>query len=91
MPAVAPPAKALVTGANGFVAVWVVQTLLEEGYSVVGIVRSAPKGDYLKKKFASFGDKFEIKVVEDIAAVCICIKTLAVGTWSYSTNSARCI
>lgn len=69
MPAVAPPAKALVTGANGFVAVWVVRALLEEGYSVVGTVRSASKGEYLKRKFSSFGDKFEVKVVENITAV----------------------
>ncbi|KZV76077.1 NAD-P-binding protein [Peniophora sp. CONT] len=68
MPAVAPPARALVTGANGFVAAWVVRAYLEEGYSVVGTVRSASKGNHLKKQFASFGDKFEVKVVEDITA-----------------------
>ncbi|VDC04351.1 unnamed protein product [Peniophora sp. CBMAI 1063] len=60
------PAKALVTGANGFVGAWVVRTLLEQGYSVVGVVRAASKGDHLKRMFSSYGDKFTIALVEDI-------------------------
>lgn len=36
MPTVSAPAKVLVTGASGFIAVWVVKTLLDQGYSVVG-------------------------------------------------------
>ena len=63
------PAKALVTGANGYVAAWVVRALLEEGYSVIGTVRSASKGEHLLKMFSSHGNKFEVKVVEDITAV----------------------
>ncbi|EIW85968.1 D-lactaldehyde dehydrogenase [Coniophora puteana RWD-64-598 SS2] len=66
MPTVQPPAKILVTGANGFVAVWVVRTLLERGYTVRGTVRSADKGEHLKKLFSSYGDKLELVVVEDI-------------------------
>jgi len=54
------PAKVLVTGANGFVAVWVVQLLVERGYSVIGTVRSESKGTYLKEKF---GDNFEFAIV----------------------------
>lgn len=69
MPTVAPPAKALVTGANGYVAVWVVQTLLERGYSVRGTVRSESKGVHLKQLFEKYGDKFECVVVEDITKV----------------------
>lgn len=69
MPSVAPPAKALVTGANGYVAVWVVQTLLERGYSVRGTVRSESKGVHLKQLFEKYGDKFECVVVEDITKV----------------------
>ncbi|KAJ7846609.1 D-lactaldehyde dehydrogenase [Mycena olivaceomarginata] len=67
MPAVT-SGKVLVSGANGFVAVWLVQTLLEHGYSVRGTVRSADKGKHLSKRFASYGDKFEIYVVPDITA-----------------------
>ncbi|KAF9235760.1 hypothetical protein BU15DRAFT_89474 [Melanogaster broomeanus] len=73
MPAVQPepPCKVLVSGATGYIATWVVQTLLERGYSVRGTVRSAAKGEHLKKVFASYGDKFEVIVVEDISKVSI--------------------
>ena len=63
------PAKVLVTGANGFVAMWTVRTLLEHGYSVRATVRSAQKGEYLKKYFEKYGDKFELVEVKDIAAL----------------------
>ena len=69
MPAVKAPAKVLVSGANGFIAVWVVNTLLEKGYAVRGTVRSFDKGDHLKKLFGKYGDRFELVVVEDIAKV----------------------
>jgi nucleoside-diphosphate-sugar epimerase len=69
MSPVQPPAKALVTGANGYIAVWVVRYLLEEGYTVRGAVRSASKGTHLKKLFAEHGDKFELAIVEDITKV----------------------
>ncbi|KAI0259006.1 D-lactaldehyde dehydrogenase [Gloeopeniophorella convolvens] len=65
MPTVSPPAKVLVTGANGYIAAWVVQALLEAGYAVRGTVRSAGKGEHLKALFAGKGD-FEVVVVEDI-------------------------
>ncbi|KAF9232840.1 hypothetical protein BU15DRAFT_67091 [Melanogaster broomeanus] len=62
MPAVQPepPCKVLVSGATGYIAAWVVQTLLRGA-------RSVAKGEHLKKLFASYGDKFEVVVVEDIA------------------------
>ncbi|KAJ7596322.1 D-lactaldehyde dehydrogenase [Mycena floridula] len=66
MPIVPSESKILVTGANGFVATWLVRTLLEKGYSVRGTVRSAAKGKSLSEQFASFGDKFEYAIVEDI-------------------------
>ncbi|KAI0059358.1 NAD-P-binding protein [Artomyces pyxidatus] len=66
MSPVLPPAKVLVTGANGFVAAWVVRKLLEAGYAVRGTVRSASKGTHLKNTFAKYGDKFEVFVVDDI-------------------------
>ena len=61
--------KVLVSGANGFIAVWVVKKLLEAGYSVRGTVRSESKGMHLKEIFKEYGDKFEVVVVEDITKV----------------------
>jgi len=58
--------KVLVTGANGFIAIWVVQTLLQKGYSVRGAVRSESKAKHLRTTFASYGDKFEIAIVPEI-------------------------
>jgi nucleoside-diphosphate-sugar epimerase len=69
MTVVQPPAKVLVSGANGFLAIWVVKSLLEKGYSVRGTVRSADKGDHLAKVFNKYGDKLELVVVEDITKV----------------------
>ena len=69
MPAVAAPAKVLVTGANGFIAVWLVKDLLEKGFSVRGTVRSESKGEHLKKLFSQYGDKLELVVVDDITKV----------------------
>ncbi|KIO32641.1 hypothetical protein M407DRAFT_100661 [Tulasnella calospora MUT 4182] len=67
MPAVPSPAKVLVTGASGFIAAWVVETLLEKGYVVVGTVRSDSKGKYLQNLFKDHGDRFSYVIVEDIA------------------------
>lgn len=72
MPAVQPPAKVLVSGANGYIAIWVIRTLLEKGYAVRGTVRSADKGEHLKEMFKSYGDRHEIFVVEDITKVRYC-------------------
>ncbi|TFK38826.1 D-lactaldehyde dehydrogenase [Crucibulum laeve] len=68
MPTLAPStnAKVLVTGANGFLAMWIVCRLLKEGYSVRGVVRSAEKGRHAQEYFASYGDRFEIDAVPDM-------------------------
>ena len=60
--------KVLVSGANGYIAMWTVRLLLERGYSVRGTVRDASKVDFMKKYFESlgFGDKFEVVIVPDI-------------------------
>ncbi|KAI0746584.1 NAD(P)-binding protein [Daedaleopsis nitida] len=58
--------KVLVTGANGYVAVWVVKTFLDHGFSVRGTVRSESKAPYLRNLFKSHGKKFEVVIVEDI-------------------------
>ncbi|KAJ7731808.1 NAD-P-binding protein [Mycena maculata] len=65
MPAIS-TGKVLVSGANGYIAVWVVRTLLEHGFSVRGAVRSADKGKHLDKLFAPYGDRFERITVPDI-------------------------
>ena len=66
MVAVSPPAKVLVTGANGYLAVWTVKKYLEAGYSVRGTVRSLSRSTFLKERFAEYGERFELVVVEDI-------------------------
>lgn len=66
MPTVGPGAKVLVTGANGYIAMWVVRRLLERGYSVRATVRSEQKGAYLVDYFKSYGNKLEVVTVEDI-------------------------
>ncbi|KAI0260966.1 D-lactaldehyde dehydrogenase [Gloeopeniophorella convolvens] len=66
MVAVAAPAKVLVSGANGYLAVWVVEKYLEAGYSVRGTVRSLTKSAFLKDTFAKYADRFELVAVEDI-------------------------
>ncbi|KAH9057429.1 D-lactaldehyde dehydrogenase [Lactarius vividus] len=66
MVAVSPPAKVLVTGANGYLAVWTVKKYLEAGYSVRGTVRSLSKSAFLNEQFAEYGERFELVVVEDI-------------------------
>ncbi|KAF8331072.1 D-lactaldehyde dehydrogenase [Cantharellus anzutake] len=63
MPGVTAPSKVLVTGASGFLASWIVKTLLDRGYRVVGTVQSSLDGDYLK---SLFGDEFNYAVVPDI-------------------------
>jgi len=78
MPVIRPPSKVLVSGANGFVATWVIRNLLEHGYSVRGTVRSSHKGDQLKKYSASYGDKLEIVIVEDITKVLVLLHSESV-------------
>ena len=71
MPTIAKGSKVLVSGANGYIAMWVARILLERGYSVRGTARSADKGKSMSDYFASlgYGDKFEAVVVGDIVKV----------------------
>lgn len=62
----------LLTGANGYIATWVIKELLEQGFSVRGTVRSLDKGTHLEEAFKSYGSKFEVVVVPDITKVCVC-------------------
>ena len=72
MPAIT-SGKVLVTGANGYIAVWIVKLLLEAGFSVRGTVRAESKAAHLRTLFKSYGDKFEVVIVEDITKVRIAI------------------
>ncbi|KAI0696062.1 NAD(P)-binding protein [Cerioporus squamosus] len=65
MPAIT-SGRVLVTGANGYIAVWIVKSLLEAGFAVRGTVRAESKAAYLRNLFQSFGDKFDVVVVPDM-------------------------
>jgi nucleoside-diphosphate-sugar epimerase len=69
MPTITPGSKVLVTGANGFVAIHIVDNLLKKGYSVRATIRSESKEAHLKKLFSKYGDKLEFVVVPDITRV----------------------
>ncbi|KAG8739266.1 methylglyoxal reductase (NADPH-dependent) gre2 [Ceratobasidium sp. 414] len=66
MSAIQSPAKILFTGANGYFATYAIKDLLERGYTVVGTVRSASKGEELVKIHNQFGDRFSYAIVPDI-------------------------
>ncbi|KAF5363173.1 hypothetical protein D9758_008392 [Tetrapyrgos nigripes] len=68
MPTIPTGSKVLVSGANGYIAAWLVRTLLEEGYIVRGTVRTEEKAKFLKKLFEKYADKFEAVVVSDITS-----------------------
>lgn len=69
MPCLSTGNKVLVSGANGFIASWLIRTLLEQGYAVRGTVRSLEKGRYLTELFEAYREKFELVVVEDVTKV----------------------
>lgn len=73
MPTINKGDKVLVSGANGYLAMWVVRHLLERGYAVRGTIRSEEKGKYVKDYFTALGhgDNLELVVVEDIEKVLI--------------------
>lgn len=70
MTAISAPAKVLVTGANGYIATWIIRKLLDRGFSVRGTVRSDSKGKYLLDIFKDEvkSGRFEINIVPDICA-----------------------
>ncbi|KAI0631872.1 NAD-P-binding protein [Trametes polyzona] len=72
MPILSPPAKILVTGANGFVGLWIVRTLLERGYAVRGAVRSEEKArklaELIETKHPELTSAFESVVMPDITS-----------------------
>ena len=69
MPTIAPHSKILATGSNGYIGMWIVHSLLEKGYSVRAVVRSADKGKHLLNHFKAHGDKLELAIVPDMTKV----------------------
>ncbi|TFK38824.1 hypothetical protein BDQ12DRAFT_666053 [Crucibulum laeve] len=58
-----PHSKVLVTGANGFIAMGIIRSLLEQEYSMRGAVRTKEKSALLEELFASYAERFEVVVV----------------------------
>lgn len=73
MPAISASDKVLITGANGFIGLWLTRFLLERGYSVRAAVRSADKGETLLKtvatKLPERAQDVQYVVVPDFAVV----------------------
>ncbi|EIW55907.1 NAD-P-binding protein [Trametes versicolor FP-101664 SS1] len=65
MPAIS-SGKVLVTGANGFIAVWTMKAFLDAGFSVRGVVRSPYKTEHLRTIFGAYGDKLDFAIVPDM-------------------------
>lgn len=59
----------LVTGINGFAAMWVAQYLFQNGFSVRGTVRAPAKATHVQQFFKSYANKLDIVVVDDITKV----------------------
>jgi nucleoside-diphosphate-sugar epimerase len=100
MPTITSTDKVLVTGANGFIALYITKTLLERGNSVRASVRSQSKGHLLKQLFQSHGERLEIVVVPDMAAVCVygylcslllSLTSLKEGAWDEALKGVQAI
>ncbi|KAK7036584.1 hypothetical protein VNI00_011517 [Paramarasmius palmivorus] len=71
MPAITSPesdTKVLITGGTGYLGAWILRTVLESesGYIAIAVVRSESKGKYLREKFKTFGDRFQIVCIPDM-------------------------
>ncbi|KAJ6581816.1 D-lactaldehyde dehydrogenase [Mycena capillaripes] len=68
MPAITdvPNVTILVSGANGFLATWIVGDLLKKGYSVRAAVRGEAKGKHLLNIYEEYGNKLEVFLVNDM-------------------------
>ncbi|KAF5097553.1 hypothetical protein DV451_003768 [Geotrichum candidum] len=56
--------KVLLTGASGFIAVHILKLLIDDGYTVIGTVRSESKGEFLKKLYPK---NFEYTIVKELS------------------------
>jgi nucleoside-diphosphate-sugar epimerase len=57
------------TGANGYIAMHVINNLLKAGYRVRGTVRAGSKVQHIRDTFKDAGDRLEVVIVEDITKV----------------------
>ena len=73
MPTISAPANILVTGANGYLGLWIVRVLLDRGFSVKGTVRSPAVADsitqFIKEMYPEQTARFQCVVVPDITIV----------------------
>jgi nucleoside-diphosphate-sugar epimerase len=65
MTIIPPGGKVLGSGANGYIARWIVRCL-EKGYPVRAAARSLDKGRHLLELFKSFRERFELASVSNI-------------------------
>lgn len=59
--------KVIITGATGFLAQYIIKKFIDEGYKVIGTVRSKEKGIRAAQRFCSLNFSFE--VIEDLADI----------------------
>ncbi|CCO32266.1 hypothetical protein BN14_06321 [Rhizoctonia solani AG-1 IB] len=88
MPFIQAPAKVLLTGANGYFAVYAIKDLLHRGYTVVGTVRSESKGEELVKLFPSHTGKITYAVVPDIVKKGAFDQVIAEGNFDAVAHAA---
>ncbi|KAI0759547.1 NAD-P-binding protein [Trametes elegans] len=73
MPTTSPPATILVTGANGYLGLWIVRALLERGYLVRGTVRTSAAAqtvlDTIQQRHPAHVKNIECILVPDITIV----------------------
>ena len=71
MPTISKGDKVLVSGADGYIAMWATRFLLERGYSVRGTVRNQPQAKFLEGFFSAlgYGHRLEVVIIQDICTV----------------------
>lgn len=93
MPTIPLESKVLVTGANGYIASWIVRTLLDKGYSVRGTVRSEEKRARMKeiflKQFGYGDERLEFVIVSDMAKVFLFRQSEKETNWKRQGRSIR--
>ncbi|KAJ3713716.1 hypothetical protein DFJ43DRAFT_1134922 [Lentinula guzmanii] len=63
MPALDTNTTILVSGANGFLATWIIDILLKRGYTVRAAVRTEAKGQHLMNQFKSYEERGKIELI----------------------------